>query len=113
VYEHALRHITNRFGTLARLTTLLTTLLHNLAIVGNMAKEGGDIALLVGAKSAGDVGGAIHNEGSNPSLTNVQISGNQGSTGGGSICNLAGSPNLVQAENNSTFCEAAKQMCTF
>ena len=62
-------HITNRFGTLARLTILL----HNLAIVGNMAKEGGDMALLDGAKSAGDVGGAIHNEGGNLSLTNVNF----------------------------------------
>jgi hypothetical protein len=80
--------------------------LNNLTFVGNIAAEGGAMALVggsnpaisnawFGGNAASDYGGALHNESSNPTLANVQMSGNRAAAGGGAIYNLASSPDLV------------------
>lgn len=82
--------------------------LNNLALVGNIAQEGGAMSLAAGSNptisnawfgsnAASDFGGALYNEGSNPSLTNALFSGNRAAVGGGAIYNRASSPNLVNA----------------
>ena len=80
--------------------------LNNLALVGNVAVEGGAMTLLAGSNpllsnawfggnGATDYGGALHNESSNPTLTNVLFSGNRAMAGGGAIYNLASNPTLI------------------
>ncbi len=80
--------------------------LNNLALVGNVAVEGGAMTLAAGSNpplanawfggnGATDYGGALHNESSSPTLTNVLFSGNRAVSGGGAIYNLASSPTLV------------------
>ncbi len=79
--------------------------LNNLLIVGNMAEEGGGVAMVVGsvssisnaifaANAATDFGGALHNENSDPTLTNVLMTGNTAVSGGGALYNVTSSPEL-------------------
>jgi uncharacterized repeat protein (TIGR01451 family) len=80
--------------------------LNNLTLLGNVAVEGGAMALVggsspiisnawFGSNAAEDYGGALYNEGSDPSLTNALLSGNRAAAGGGAIYNLAGDPELT------------------
>ena len=103
--------------------------LNNLALVGNVAVEGGAMTLAAGSNpplanawfggnGATDYGGALHNESSSPTLTNVLFSGNRAVSGGGAIYNLASSPTLVNvtvASNaaGSTVSAAGTELAAF
>jgi uncharacterized repeat protein (TIGR01451 family) len=80
--------------------------LNNLLFRGNIAEEGGAMALIAGSSpsittawfgsnAASDYGGALHNENSDPTLTNALMVGNRAAAGGGAIYNLASSPELI------------------